>query len=632
MRGTWRYALSIYLLATAVGGVQAEDQKPGETASTSKTRTTSQPLKIEPRKEVIIVTGTFAPIPAQDVDRAVSSIAATENSLLYDHWTSYLEMVPSVDLRQRGTTGTQADLSIRGSNFGQTLVLLNGLRMNDVHTGHHNLDLPLPTESLERIEVLRGGGSTFYGSDAVGGTVNFITAPPKYSELEVGTAVGNLGINQQTLSASFLRRKWDEQLTVSRDFSSGFRPDRDYRNFSVYSNSGLQTGLGRTLVMLGYADKPFGADQFYGDFPSWERTKTWFAGLKQDLGANTEFDFGYRRHSDEFILVRDNPSIYENNHISEEWQTAIRRKQALGKNATLFYGGEGFHESIVSNNLGDHARSRGAVYVDYDVRAWKRFSFSMGAREEILNSTHGEFTPTIAAGVWLRSGLKLKASVSRAFRLPSYTDLYYQDPNNHGDPNLQPESAWSYEGGLQWDHGGRVRAEVTVFHRWERNDIDYVSNSPTGPWQAANIDRLNFTGVETSLEVRLPRRQTVGLVYTGLHGAQEPLPGLDTKYSASYPIHEAAITWHGALPGKLLARSRLGVIDRFQQIPVGVTNQFQQTPYAIWDAAIGREFHHVAAHLQFSNITSTQYQEIQGVIMPGRSVIFGLDFFLKGKQ
>jgi iron complex outermembrane receptor protein len=187
----------------------------------------------------------------------------------------------------------------------------------------------------------------------------------------------------------------------------------------------------------------------------------------------------------------------------------------LGQNATLFYGGEGFHESVSSNNLGDHGRSRVAVYADYDMRGWKRYSFSLGAREEVVSSTHAEFSPTVAAGVWLRAGWKLMASASRAFRLPTYTDLSYHDPATLGNPNLQPEAAWSYEGGLPWDKGGRYKAEVTVFERHEKNDIDYIRSSLSDPWHAANIQSLNFTGIETSVQMSLPHRQNVGLAYTG---------------------------------------------------------------------------------------------------------------------
>src|SRR5207302_4141132 len=115
-------------------------------------------------------------------------------------------------------------------------------------------------------------------------------------------------------------------------------------------------------------------------FDSWERTKSWFVGLKQDFGSNTEFDFGFRRHTDEFVLFRNQPLIFENNHVDKSWQTDLRRRQPLTKNSTLFFGVEGIHESINSNNLGDHDRSRGAAYLDYDVRALRRFSFSAGLR------------------------------------------------------------------------------------------------------------------------------------------------------------------------------------------------------------------------------------------------------------
>jgi hypothetical protein len=81
------------------------------------------------------------------------------------------------------------------------------------------------------------------------------------------------------------------------------------------------------------------------------------------------------------------------------------------------------------------------------------------------------------------------------------------------------------------------------------------------------------------------------------------------------------IAWNGRLPGKFIARTRIGIVDRYAS-----------DPYALWDAAVAREFGHVAAHLVLSNVTNTQYQEIQGVIMPGRSVVFGLDFFWRARE
>jgi iron complex outermembrane receptor protein len=115
-------------------------------------------------------------MPETEIDRSVSVIEIQQEGSLYKSWVDSLELVPSVDLRQRAPNDVQGDFSIRGSSFGQTLVLVNGLRMDDVQSSHHDMDLPLPSDSVERIEVLRGAGSTLYGSDAMAGSVNVITS------------------------------------------------------------------------------------------------------------------------------------------------------------------------------------------------------------------------------------------------------------------------------------------------------------------------------------------------------------------------------------------------------------------------------------------------------------------------
>jgi iron complex outermembrane recepter protein len=626
--GKLRYSPCIFFACLLVSNVQAQSA-PAEKPASSKPSA---------QQETVVVTGTFAPLPETELDRSVTVIEASGQSSLYDNWVGYLQSTASLDLRQRAPNDVQGDLSIRGSSFGQKLVLLNGLRMDDVQSGHHDMDLPLPTQAVQRIEVLRGAGSTLYGSDAMAGSIDLITSQPEHSDFAFGAGVGNFGTNEQNGSASWFRKGFDTQLDAERDFSSGFRPDRDFRSLTLFSETGVKTALGNSLVMLGYGDKPFGADQFYGPFDSWERTKSWFVGIKQDFGSNTEFDFGFRRHTDEFVLFRNQPLIFENNHVDKSWQTDLRQRQPLTKNSTLFFGAEGIHESISSNNLGDHDRSRGAVYLDYDVRAIRRFSFSAGLREEIFSASHGELNPTLAGGVWLKPGWKLRASASRAFRLPSYTDLDYHDPANFGNPLLGPESAWDYEGGLLWAHSSTFKLDLTVFERRDRNVIDYVLRdcatvpSPELPlaascslqlaeiYHAENLQRLNFTGTEISGEIRLPRDGRLQIAYTALYGTREALGALQTKYTFNYPVNDGLFAWTGKLPGKVLARTQVRVVDRYSS-----------DPYALWDAAVARDFNHFSAHLALQNISNTQYADIPGIVMPGRNVLVGLDYRLRGR-
>jgi outer membrane cobalamin receptor len=580
--------------------------------SQQQSANTGQQVSTEP--QIIIVTGTFEPIPLSEANRAVVSLDTQNQPLLYNSWIDYLHLDPSVDLKQRGADGVQADLSIRGATFQQSLILLNGLRVNDAQTGHHDMDVPVPLESISRVEVLHGAGSTLYGADALGGAVNFITGAPGATEVRARIGFGNFGFNQQRLMGSYLGSRWSERVTASRDFSTGFRPDRDYRNSSASSETRLTSTLGTTDVLLAGSDRPFGADQFYGNFNSWERTKSWFASISQDLGKNTNLAFGYRRHSDQFVLVRDNPGLYENNHVSQTWQAAARRRSTLRDHLTLSYGLDADGDQIDSNNLGHHARNRGAGYVNVDLESFRRLFLSLGAREEVFSGGHAEFAPTLAGGVWFTKGLRLRASASRAFRLPTYTDLYYSDPANLGNPLLKPESAWDFEGGPEWNSGGRITAQLTVFNRREHNDIDYVRASRNTPWQATNINYIAFVGVETAVQFRLPKSQEVALAYTALQANEEVQPGLTSKYVFNYPSHNAVFSWLGQFKNVVSIRTR-----------VGATQRVGQSAYPIWDLAASRSQGRVRPYVQFSNLSNTAYREIPGVVMPGRSVIAGAE-------
>jgi iron complex outermembrane receptor protein len=589
-------------------------------ALSAQTPTSSQAnIKTSERKDTIIVTGTYEPIPLDEADRAISQVPVRSQSLLFQNVIDALKLDPSLDLRQRSPGGTQADLSIRGSSNGQTLVLINGMRVNDAQTAHHNLNLTTPLDAVQSVEILRGAGSSLYGSDAVGGVVNIVTTPPEHGEFRLRSALGSAGTNTQGGSLAGVLNTLSEQLTFSRDFSSGFRFDRDYRDLAFGSTTIYKWAPGATAVDLGFADRAFGADQFYGNYPSWERTKTWNADIRQNLGDRTEADFGYRRNSDLFVLFRDEPWIYTNHHVTESWQASLRRRDPLGGSATLFYGAEGFGDTIDSSNLGHHDRKRAAAYMSLDVRVLKRFSFSAGVREEVYHGMPGEVSPSVAIGYWANSRLKFRGGASRAFRLPSYTDLYYHDPANLGNPNLRPERAWSYEGGADYRLTDRIRLQATIFNRRDRDVIDYARSSPTSVWKALNVDRLNFTGIEASAALRL-RDGVLDLSYAALHGSGQPASDLQSRYAFNYPSHSATVGWTGMLPGSIAARTRVGAMQRLGK-----------NAYAVWDLYAARSTGHLRPFLQLTNLSNTNYQEIDGVVMPGRMALGGVEITWPGK-
>lgn len=574
------------------------------------------------KKETVVVTGVYEPVAIEESDRAVHRQEVRgEQALVSNSLTDFLNRDSSIDLRQRGGHNIQTDVSLRGATFGQTLVLLNGLRLNDVQSGHHSMDVPVPVESLERVEVLKGSGSTLYGSDAIGGVINFITSTPEASELRIRGAAGSFGTNQERISATLVRERFTQQLSAYRDFSTGFIPNRDYRNLALAISTYFRTRLGTSSILLAHNDKPFGAEQFYGKFNSWERTKTWWASGQQSFGERSQASFAFRRHTDLFVLFRDRPQVFTNRHAVESYQASFRRSEPLGTNTRLHWGLEALRDSIVSNNLGPHSRARGAAYAALDFRALRRFSLSLGAREEIYRAVNSQFVPSIAGGAWITAGLKWRASVSRAFRLPTFTDLYYRDPGNRGSADLRPERAWNYETGFDWNASRKVRGELTVFHRRERDGIDYVRRSALDIWQATNFQRLHFTGVEAAARVRLNGNHRLDFSYTGLHGAQDALAGAFSKYTFNYPNHLGVAGWQSSLPGGLIARVRVGAVQRFAR-----------DPYAVLEAYAARARGVVRPFVQLTNLNDAVYQEIFGVPMPGRSVMVGLEFVFKGRS
>jgi iron complex outermembrane receptor protein len=573
----------------------------------------------EPKHETVVVTGVYEPLAIDEVDRSVRVLPVKDEQLLSNTWVDFLRLDPSLDLQQRAPDGVQADLSIRGGDFGQTLVLVDGQRMNDAQSGHHNMDIPLPLEAISRIEVLRGSGSTLYGSDAVAGVVNIITKPPEATEFHLRTGFGNFGSNQERGSLALVRGSLAEQLTFSRDFSTGIAPDRDYRSLAFTSLTHLVSRLGFSDVTLSYMDHPFGANGFYGPFNSWENTKTWLASLRQALGKKTEASFSFRRHSDLFVLFRDQPEVYTNHHAVETYQAALRRNESFSDNVKLHYGVEGYHDAILSNNLGNHARGRAAGYASLDVRVLRRFSFSIGAREEVYRSISGVFSPTVSGGVWLSQHFKLRGSVSSAFRVPSYTDLYYHDPANIGNPNLLPERAWSYEGGLDWNAGKKLRGELVVFHRRESNGIDYVRYSLTDISRATNIQNLRLTGVEASVSLKPAAWQQIDLRYTGIHGARDSAPGVYSQYAFNFPSNSAVAAWQVLLPWGISARTRVGALQRLER-----------DTYALWDVYVAENRGRIHPFLQLTNLTNTLYEEIRGVPSPKRGVVGGVEFVVFG--
>ena len=632
-------------------------------AQSAKTQQSNAP--ITGLSETMVVLGSAVPVPLAESPRAVQVLPVAPLSLTAGSEQDILRQDSAVFLEERGAGGGQADIVLQGGSFEQTLVLVNGFRVNDSQTSHHNLDLPLPMEAISSIEVLEGAGSTLHGVDALSGVVDFLTTAPDHDRVRLKAGEGSFEENEESLLADGVHGRWSGRLAAGRNWSTGFlaspgyttvnstcnplqlnltahqvyqdcEDDRDYRNEEASAEGWAGTRLGVTDALLASDDRAFGANNFYGDYPSWERTKGWFAGVRQELGAHSVAAFAYRRHTDDFVLFRSDPGLYENNHEDGSWQGSVRHTVEMKDGALVLMGLEADGDSIRSFNfsggatsyaLGIHARNRGAGYVDLDWAPKKRrWNLSAGAREEIFSGgAQAVFSPELAGSWRVTDRLKLRANGGYGFRIPTYTDLYYSDPSTVGDPDLKPESAWSANAGADWAATAKLAFSGTFFYSQQHDTIDYVkaaalpdqylpaSCTEANIWCADNLNGLSFTGVEARMTWRPASSQQVEIAWTGLHGAQAALHGLQSEYVFNYPVENIHATWTAAL-------GRVATVTNMVQL----AQRYQQTVYPVWNVWVTHGRGRVRPYLRFDNLSNTGYQEIAGVAMPPRTITGGV--------
>jgi iron complex outermembrane receptor protein len=642
----FKRAVLLFVVATLPALAQNSPPQPQPPAKTQTGAQTTPQIKAQ--TETLVVLGSATPVPLAESPRPVDVLPVEPVKLAAETALDVLRTDSAVFLEQRGAGGAQDDLILDGGSFEQALILLNGFRINDAQTSHHNLDLPVPMEAMSQVQVLEGAGSTLHGTDALSGVVDFLTAAPDHDSLRVRLGEGSFQANEESIQGSAARRRWSGRATADRDFSTGFMTDRDYRNEDSSAESWLGTRLGVTDLLFAGSDRAFGANNFYGDYPSWERTKSWFTAARQELGARTVAAFGFRRHADDFVLFRDDPGIYENNHLDASWQASLRRTQSLPGGALLLLGLESDGDSIRSFNfsggvtsyaLGIHARNRGAGYVDLD---WnppaKRWSLSAGAREEIFSGgAQAVFSPQLAGSLRLPHALKLRASGGYGFRIPTYTDLYYSDPATLGNPSLKPESAWSGNGGADWAPSTRMTVSATGFYSRQHDTIDYIravvvpnpylppscetnGAQAANTWCAANLNGLHFSGVSARL-TWIPRpSQTIHFGWTELIGSQNPLPGIRSEYALNYPVVNVRASWTTTMKYGVAITNEVAVARLYQQ-PGNAP--FNANAYPVWNATVTRDRSKLRPYLRFTNLSNTGYQQIVGVQMPPRTIMGG---------
>jgi len=575
------------------------------------------------RKVLLIISLIFLPAFAftQDIDLeriVVEKIYTPADTIGFEAFSPYdLETLPfssleeiidyssSVDLRKRSSFGIQQDLSIRGSIFEDNSVSLAGIEINDPQTGHFNLEIPLTSADLEHLDIFKNSQS-----------INFTPKKPEDKGAIIASYWGEHALWEQLLSVNFALKEVKNRISVEHKISSGDRHDTDFEvyNFSSHSLWGQD---GRELELLfGSTKRDFGADSFYSAAFRQEEEHiaqqfylARFGLEEEDFNLNNTAYF--RRHSDEFILNRHNPSFYKNNHTTYVYGL----KSDLDLKNDFFFSFDIEREKINSTNLSKHHRVRKGGSLGLKEKKINSFVIGFNAgldyyeEWEYLDNSHFDL------GYLINEDLKLQFLFDRIWRAPSFTELYYVSPANIGNPNLDVQRSNNYEIGFECSPEDNINLGASFFYRDQSDTIDWVKNVTVNPWQAQNVEDIEFYGLDSFLQVEFKESflNRLGISYTYLESDKKN-PFNFSKYVFDYNRHKTVTDLEFSL----------GDISFY--LITNFSKPVDRKEYVTCDIKIAKKISDFTFEIEGINIFNKDYEELEDIPGTGRWYKLGVSY------
>lgn len=588
----------------------------------------------------VVITENRLLIPFHRLNRNVQIIGRDQiESLPARSINELLGHINGVDLRQRGPFGTQADIGIDGGTFEQALILINGIKILDPQTGHNTLNLPIPLDAIERIEVIRGPAARIYGINSLTGAINIVTKKPEADGLSAHI-YGGSSFRRDTSDADKLFHGRGAQLgwqTVGNqhrhslygghESGNGYRYNTAFRNNRLYYQGDISLRPDQSLSLMGgYVSSNFGANGFYaapGDIESQEIVQTALAAIgyrsriadRFTLAPRVSYRYGY----DDYRYFRHDLERARSQHYTHTLNTELNGTLHT-EVGDLGLGLETRHERISSSNIGNHSRDNYGLYTEFRTEKIQRIALNLGAYFNYNTDYGWQVFPGLDIGYQLAPQWRVVAHTGTGQRIPSFTDLYLdQRPGNIGNPNLRSENAWQAEAGIRHD-GARWNLHASYFYREINSFIDWVRDDLDTPWQPINFAGNTTHGSLFSFQYRLanhnrPLQWNTGLAYTFLSPAvREHDTALLSKYAIESLRHQ--LTAHLSVAHQRFSATATA---RFNE-------RISYKSYVISDVRLRYNTRHAVLYLDLQNLFDVTYIEAAAVPMPGRWFSLGINY------
>lgn len=550
-----------------------------------------------------------------------------------------LQYANGVDLRQRGPFGSQVDISIDGGSFEQTVVLLNGTKIIDNQTAHNMLNMPIPVEAIERIEIIRGPAARIYGINSLTGAINIITKKPEQSGFLVN-AYGGSNFKKDTegtgdtfygrgvqLGAALSKKQQQHSIFGSHDKSNGYRYNTQFENNKLFYQGNYQLGASdEIMTSFGYINNTFGANGFYaapGDRNSTESIQTTIAAVQSKHMLSDKWTLmprlSYRYNDDDYrYFGSTNPNAGRSRHFTNSLAAEVNSTYKMNS-GELGFGAEVRNDEINSSNIGEHDRRNLGIFGQYRTYLTENLNVNIGTYVNYNSDYKWQVYPGLDASYALTDGLKIVGNIGTSQRLPSFTDLYLnQRPGNIGNPDLTPENAFQAEIGFKYVYKN-FSLDAYYFNRRISNYIDWTRSVSTDPWQSNNLGKMVTGGLNMRSNYSLPvndqSKLNFSLAYSYLDSEfRDGQPDLQSKYLISSLKHQVTQT-----TDYQFKRFSVLFATRFNERVSGPS-------YWINDFRLSQSVDKFTVYIDAQNIFDTTYFEIGAIPLPSRWFSLGVKF------
>lgn len=453
----------------------------------------------------VVVTATRTPQPLQNLLGDVTVISAEQiKKAGQSTLVELLQSQPGVEITSAGGRGTTTEVYLRGAEKTHTLVLLDGMRIGSATFGVTAFER-IPLEQIERIEILRGPASHLYGSEAIGGVIQIFTKSGQ-GKPRPNFSVGVGAYNTQIVSGGYAG-----EVDGTRFSAQVGHEESD--SFSAFSERNAK-----------YANQNRDADGYRNSSLSLKASRALAAG--HEIGANLFGSVG-RIHYDGFTTTTDYRQdqvlsafdVYSKNRLSTDWQSTLRvgvgsdhyndyspnkavyntdQNQVTWQNDislgpdTLLLGAEYLGQAVESTtNYAVKNRTDRSLFAGYQGRRGDH-SFQFNARNDDNSQFGSHSTGYAGYGYQFNPEWRASASVSTAFKAPTFNNLYFP---NSGNPNLRPEKARNKEVALHYDRGLHHFSAV-----YFDNQVTDLINYPAPTYVISQIQQASLKGATLSYQ------------------------------------------------------------------------------------------------------------------------------------